>query len=59
MIRKLSYETLCQVYQDSIKYSLDKEFIELLEAELKRRGGSEEWMTSKASTPPSAADYAQ
>lgn len=38
MIRSLPSDTLFQVYQDSIKFSLDEEFIDLLESELKRRG---------------------
>jgi hypothetical protein len=37
MIGKLPYETLFQVYQDSIKYSLEKEFIDMLKQELDRR----------------------
>ncbi|HZG83568.1 sporulation histidine kinase inhibitor Sda [Paenibacillus sp.] len=37
MIRKLPIETLIQVYRDSLKYALDREFIELLEQELFRR----------------------
>lgn len=37
MIKSLPYETLFQIYQDSVKYSLEKEFIEMLEKELERR----------------------
>jgi hypothetical protein len=37
MIQNLPYDTLFQVYRDSIEYSLEKEFIELLEQELQRR----------------------
>lgn len=36
-MHRLPYETLRQVYEEALKYSLDPEFIQLLEKELERR----------------------
>ncbi|HZG57681.1 sporulation histidine kinase inhibitor Sda [Paenibacillus sp.] len=41
MIRKLPFETLLQVYRDSVRYDLDPEFIDILEQELQRREAAE------------------
>jgi len=38
MIRQLPDELLLRAYGESIKHSLDREFIEMLERELSRRG---------------------
>ncbi len=38
MIRRMSDEVLLRAYGDSLKHSLDREFVEMLERELRRRG---------------------
>ncbi|WP_309121461.1 sporulation histidine kinase inhibitor Sda [Paenibacillus sp.] len=38
MIRQMTDEILLQAYRDSIKHTLDQDFIEMLERELRRRG---------------------
>ena len=38
MIRQMTDDLLLQAYRDSVKHSLDHDFIEMLERELRRRG---------------------
>lgn len=41
MIRQLSTEFLLKVHQEALRYSVDSDFIELLEQELERRQSAE------------------